>query len=117
MKCKHIFCSECIEAALKVFNKCPVCQQPQGIIQGNQPSGQMIFLVDRYSVPGYEGKIPNREKPTRRVRAEQRLRRCRDGRDLESKLVSFVKGFSKNPCILAIFKEDSEYLRFPFKVK
>ena len=42
-------------------NKCPVCQRPQGIIQGNQPRGQMTFHVDRYSVPGYEGKIPNRE--------------------------------------------------------
>ena len=29
-------------------------------------------------------------------------------------LVSFAKGFSKHPCILAIFKVDSEYLRFPF---
>ena len=42
---------------------------------------------------------------------------CRDGRGLGSKLVSFAKGFSKHPHILAIFKVDSEYLRFPFKVK
>ena len=42
---------------------------------------------------------------------------CRDGRGLGSKLVSFTKGFSKHPHILAIFKVDSEYLRFPFKVK
>ena len=41
---------------------------------------------------------------------------CRDGRGLGSKLVSFAKGFSKHPHILAIFKVDSEYLRFPFKV-
>ena len=34
-----------------------------------------------------------------------------------SKLVSFTKGFSKHPHILAIFKVDSEYLRFPFKAK
>ena len=32
-------------------------------------------------------------------------------------IVSFAKGFSKHPYILAIFKVDSEYLRFPFKVK
>ena len=50
-------------------------------------------------------------------RAEQRLRMCTDGRGLGSKLVSFAKGFSKHPHILAIFKVDSEYLRFPFKVK
>ena len=42
---------------------------------------------------------------------------CRDGRGLGSKLVSFAKGFSKHPHILAIFKVDSEYLRFSFKVK
>ena len=53
----------------------------------------------------------------RGVLAKQRLRMCRDGRGLGSKLVSFAKGFSKHPCILAIFKVDSEYLRFPFKVK
>ena len=50
-------------------------------------------------------------------RAEQHLRMCTDRRGLESKLVSFAKGFSKHPYILAIFKVDSEYLRFPFKVK
>ena len=31
--------------------------------------------------------------------------------------MSFAKGFSKHPHILAIFKVESEYLRFPFKVK
>ena len=50
-------------------------------------------------------------------RAEQRLRMCTDGRGLGSKLVSFAKGFSKHPHILAIFKVDSEYLRLPFRVK
>ena len=50
-------------------------------------------------------------------RAEQRLRMCRDGRGLESNLVSFSKGFSKHPHILAIIKVDSEYLRFLFKLK
>ena len=50
-------------------------------------------------------------------RDEQRLRKRRGGRGLGSKLVSFAKGFSKHPHILAIFKVDSEYLRFPFKVK
>ena len=36
---------------------------------------------------------------------------------MRSKLVSFTKGFSKHHLILAIFKVDSEYLRFPFKAK
>ena len=42
---------------------------------------------------------------------------CRDGRGPGCKLVSFTKGFSKYLHILAIFKVDSEYLRFPFKAK
>ena len=42
---------------------------------------------------------------------------CKDGRGLGAKLVSFTKGFSKHPHILAIFKVDSEYLTFPFKAK
>ena len=37
-------------------------------------------------------------------------------RSVSAKLVSFAKGFSKHPHILAIFKVDSEYLRFPFKL-
>ena len=40
----------------------------------------------------------------------------RDGRGLGSKLVSFTKVFSKHPHILAIFKVDSECLRFSFKM-
>ena len=32
-------------------------------------------------------------------------------------MVSFAKGFSKHPYILAISKVDSEYLRVPFKAK
>ena len=40
---------------------------------------------------------------------------CKDGRGLASKLVSFTKGLSKHPHILAILKVDSEYLRFPLK--
>ena len=47
----------------------------------------------------------------------ERVRMCRDGRGLGTKLVSFAKGFSKHTYILAIFKVDSEYLRFPFNVK
>ena len=42
---------------------------------------------------------------------------CIDGRGLGSNLVSFSKGFSKHPHILAIIKVDSEYLRFSFKLK
>ena len=61
--------------------------------------------------------IETRMVVSRGERAEQRLRTCRDGRGLGSKLVSFAKGVSKHSYILAIFKVDSEYLRFPSKVK
>ena len=66
--------------------------------------------------------IGKREDPADKVghfmdRAEQGLRMCRDGRGLESNLVSFSKGFSKRPHILAIIKVDSEYLRFSVKLK
>ena len=50
-------------------------------------------------------------------RVEQRLRICRDGKGLGSKVVSFAKRFSKHSHIFPIFKVDSEYLRLPFKVK
>ena len=38
-------------------------------------------------------------------------------RSVPAIIVSFAKGFSKHPYILAISKVDSEYLRVPFKVK
>ncbi|KAK2546815.1 putative E3 ubiquitin-protein ligase DTX3, partial [Acropora cervicornis] len=55
LKCKHKFCSNCIQRALNVSNKCPVCQEPQGVLKGNQPPGEMTSRVASYSVPGYEG--------------------------------------------------------------
>ena len=47
----------------------------------------------------------------------ERVRMRKDGRGLGTKLVSFAKGFSKHTYILAIFKVDSEYLRYPLKLK
>ena len=38
-------------------------------------------------------------------------------RSVPAMIVSFAKGFSKHPYILATFRVDSEYLRFPFKVE
>ena len=38
-------------------------------------------------------------------------------RGVSAKLVLFAKGFSIHPHILAIFKVDSQYLRFPFKAQ
>ena len=50
LKCKHMLCSVCIQSALDVSNKCPVCQEPQGVLQRNQPPREMTFRVERYSV-------------------------------------------------------------------
>lgn len=33
-----------------------MCQEPQGVLQGNQPPGEMRIRIEHYSVPGYEGK-------------------------------------------------------------
>ncbi|PFX14654.1 uncharacterized protein LOC111344503 [Stylophora pistillata] len=55
LKCRHTFCAECLKKALDASNKCPVCQEPQGVLQGNQPPGEMRHRTERYSVPGYEG--------------------------------------------------------------
>ena len=52
---KHSFCPECVQTALNVCNRCPVCQQPLGYIIGDQSLGQMTFY--RNSVPGYEGQV------------------------------------------------------------
>ena len=38
-------------------------------------------------------------------------------RSVPAIIVSFAKGFSKHPHILAIIKVDSEYSRLPFKLK
>ena len=55
LKCKHTFCSHCLQKALDFRNKCPVCQEPQGVLKGNQPPGEMTIETSRMSLPGYEG--------------------------------------------------------------
>lgn len=56
LKCKHVFCTKCLKKALAVNYKCPVCYEPQGVVQGNQPPGEMKTRFDSsQAVPGYEG--------------------------------------------------------------
>ena len=50
-----MFCSNCLQGALDVSNKYPLCQEPQGVLKGNQPPGEMRSRVAPYGVPGYEG--------------------------------------------------------------
>ena len=69
LRCKHVFCSGCLQKALAACNKCPMCQEPQGMLRGNQPPGEMWFRSERFSVPGYEGIpdsfIPDFSSPSR----------------------------------------------------
>ena len=64
LRCKHKFCSNCIQTALGVNNKCPVCQEPQGVLRGNQPPGKMTVHYDHYKrVPGYTGNLSPTDFP------------------------------------------------------
>ncbi|XP_033019252.1 E3 ubiquitin-protein ligase DTX3L [Lacerta agilis] len=54
-KCKHEFCTECIEQALKYKPVCPVCNVAYGKVEGNQPPGTMDIQKYRTSLPGYDG--------------------------------------------------------------
>ncbi|XP_036739408.2 E3 ubiquitin-protein ligase DTX3L [Manis pentadactyla] len=53
-KCKHEFCTPCIDKALSYKPTCPVCQTSYGIQKGNQPEGTMNVTVTKHSLPGYE---------------------------------------------------------------
>ncbi|KAI4579151.1 hypothetical protein MJT46_000519 [Ovis ammon polii x Ovis aries] len=53
-KCKHKFCSPCIQEAFSYKPVCPVCQTSYGVQKGNQPDGRMSVVVVRESLPGYE---------------------------------------------------------------
>ena len=52
-KCKHEFCSSCINKALSIKPVCPLCQMSYGIQKGNQPNGTMTVTTSRQSLPGY----------------------------------------------------------------
>ncbi|XP_053554014.1 E3 ubiquitin-protein ligase DTX3L [Bombina bombina] len=52
-KCKHAFCTECINKAMTYKPVCPVCNVKYGVITGNQPDGTMDVTVIKTSLPGY----------------------------------------------------------------
>uniref|UniRef100_A0ACB8G2K1 Uncharacterized protein n=2 Tax=Sphaerodactylus townsendi TaxID=933632 RepID=A0ACB8G2K1_9SAUR len=54
-KCKHAFCRNCIQAAMKYKPVCPVCNMTYGKIEGNQPPGNMSVSKTHTSLPGYWG--------------------------------------------------------------
>ncbi|NWR42755.1 DTX3L ligase, partial [Regulus satrapa] len=52
-KCKHAFCTMCIDRAMTYKQACPVCNTVCGILTGNQPEGTMSAKTIRFSLPGY----------------------------------------------------------------
>ena len=68
----------------------------------------MTFHTDLYSVPGYEGKIPNREKPTLRTSiaittdiSVRRVLKNNNKKKTASKVAKIGSGRGKcmSPCI------------------
>ncbi|XP_008144893.2 E3 ubiquitin-protein ligase DTX3L isoform X1 [Eptesicus fuscus] len=53
-KCKHEFCTPCINKYMTYKPVCPVCQTVYGVLKGNQPEGTMSVNYVRDSLPGYE---------------------------------------------------------------
>ncbi|XP_036299731.1 E3 ubiquitin-protein ligase DTX3L [Pipistrellus kuhlii] len=53
-KCKHEFCTPCINSYMTYKPVCPLCQTVYGVLKGNQPEGTMSVRYTRDSLPGYE---------------------------------------------------------------
>ncbi|XP_019646327.1 PREDICTED: uncharacterized protein LOC109486858 [Branchiostoma belcheri] len=54
-QCKHKFCKNCLDQALKAASQCPICKTVVGTLTGTQPKrGTMRDRVDNYTtLPGY----------------------------------------------------------------
>ncbi|KAM4626295.1 E3 ubiquitin-protein ligase DTX3L [Discoglossus pictus] len=53
-KCKHVFCTECIQQAMSYKPVCPICNVTYGVIKGTQPDGSMKTTIERIKLPGYK---------------------------------------------------------------
>lgn len=53
-KCKHEFCTPCINRSMTYKPVCPLCQTVYGVLKGNQPQGTMSVHYIKDSLPGYE---------------------------------------------------------------
>ena len=54
-KCKHVFCTECINLAFEYKPICPSCGLSYGKRVGNQPqNGKMTVRYDASGLPGYD---------------------------------------------------------------
>ncbi|XP_060588312.1 probable E3 ubiquitin-protein ligase DTX3 [Ruditapes philippinarum] len=56
LNCGHNFCKGCIDAQFKSKPACPTCGHVCGIIIGDQPNGDMRYIVEKKTdCAGYEG--------------------------------------------------------------
>lgn len=56
LMCKHEFCRSCLKEAMRNQGElCPVCKYVFGVVEGNQPDGNMHFDKNPTSLPGFEG--------------------------------------------------------------
>ncbi|XP_061413300.1 E3 ubiquitin-protein ligase DTX3L-like isoform X2 [Lethenteron reissneri] len=55
-RCKHSFCKECIDQAMKSKSVCPICQTVYGKLEGDQPKDASMKVTTYYTthLPGYE---------------------------------------------------------------
>ncbi|KAL4655549.1 E3 ubiquitin-protein ligase DTX3L-like [Arapaima gigas] len=52
--CKHEFCFECLEQSVKIRGpQCPVCKKTFGMMEGDQPDGEMKWRHILTSLPGF----------------------------------------------------------------
>ncbi|KAK1343954.1 hypothetical protein QTO34_014511 [Cnephaeus nilssonii] len=51
-KCKHEFCTPCINKYMTYKPVCPVCQTVYGVLKGNQPEGTMSVDYKEHPHPG-----------------------------------------------------------------
>ncbi|KAJ0036823.1 hypothetical protein NQD34_005500 [Periophthalmus magnuspinnatus] len=54
LKCRHSFCSQCIDSVFRLKPACPICNTFHGLYTGTQPDGTMSVTRSFQSLPGYE---------------------------------------------------------------
>ena len=54
LKCRHYFCTGCIDSVFRYKPACPVCNTFYGIYHGTQPQGTMTVTRSRQCLPGFD---------------------------------------------------------------